>query len=285
MTIREVGRLVEQVMLSQLVTGLARIVRPCPKQEVEIGLLIVIRREMDGQAEQGVRDRKVIPHGELSATGGQTVGLFGGAIIIGVFIPERLYEHDAVVVRNAHTLLLQNADGILIETHLERGCRVVARHGKGETARRDTIGSCLDVVWRIEFLERRDKGVGERIQEILLLPCIRIPNLEPAGHIVRLEATHVAVCRLHTVPHVFQRVGEEMGPRHDAVGLGHTVPRLGEGNLEKTEIVRVDVVIQQHIVDMPEIHIPTKRTVVSETEAETILEVNQLIHVDGRSRE
>ena len=240
---------------------------------------------MDGQSEQGVRYGEVIPQGQLSATGGQTVGLLGGAIIIGIFIPEGLDKNNAVVVRNAHALLFQDADGVLIEAHLKCGCRVIARLGKGETTWRDTIGTSLYVVRRIEFLERRHEGVGERIQEILLLPRLRIADLEPTGHIVRLEATHVAVCRLHTVPHVIQWIGEEMGPRHDAIGLDQAVPRLGEGNLEESEVVRIDVVIQQHIVDMPEIHIPTERTVVPETEAESILKVDQLIDMDGRSRE
>ena len=61
------------------------------------------------------------------------------------------------------------------------------------------------------------------------------------------------------------------------IRLGEGMARIHEGHLEEAQVVRVEVVVQQHVVNVPEVHIAGQGTVVSEAESEPILKVNQLV--------
>ena len=271
----------EQVVFPQLLARQAIVVRPCAQQEVEVGLLVVVRREVNGQTIQGVRDGQVIAHGQLAAACGQAVRLLRGAVVIGILVAEGLHEHDAVVVRNPDPLLLQDADRVFIQADLKRGRSVVARVGERIPIGHNPIGPLLHIVRGLEDLERGDEGVGEGIEEVVGRSGFRVAHLEATRHIVGLERTHVAVAGLHAVPHERRRIRQEMRPGHDGIRLGEGMTGIHEGHLEKAQVVRIEVVVQQHIVDVPEVHIAGQGTVVAEAEAEPVLQVNQLVHMHG----
>ena len=61
-----------------------------------------------------------------------------------------------------------------------------------------------------------------------------------------------------------------MGPRHDAVRRRQGVPRVGECHFEIPQVVGVQVVVEQNVIDVPEVHVTSQSPMVAEPEAKSV---------------
>ena len=272
--IGEILRGVELVILPQFDTGHTRTVCPSTQQE-GLGIrVVVIRGEMNGQSQQRIRHFQRVAHGYFSASSRQSVGLFSRAVVVGKVNVENLLEGDAVVVRDPHFLRVEQANGTLPDGHV--------KHRRGIAHRRieDKILPLRVVAQVNRCCERRlwqDVGVLEGTR----VGCRRSieGNGKSAFDVVRLGRAEVALFHHQAVAHVKRRVGREVVPRHARVFAQECVDRFHDGHLTlHFKRQRIDLVVEQDVVQMPEVYVARQRAPVAKPELERVVQPLELIH-------
>ena len=229
---------------------------------------------MNGQPQQRIRHFQRISHGHFSACSGQGVSLFGSAVIIGKIDTKDLLEGNAVVVWHSHLLRVKQANGALPDGHVKDRCGIADRCVENEVFP-------LRIVAQVNRRSERRFRQDIRVLEGTWVGCSRSVegNGKTTFDVVRLGRAEVALFHHQAVPHVKRRVGREVVPGHARVFAQECVDGFHDGHLTlHFKGQRIDLVVEQDVVQMPEIYIPRQGSPVAESELERVVQPLELIH-------